>query len=161
MTRFPVIAAKDARAPAPLRPKTDHWTSALRRLRHQEGERLVELASALCPHEWLGLESYRSTVLAIDRWADAAEIETMQGGLPLLDEPFGLSFAVLSDGNRVAVLQSLQGTPFFNTALRLVSRHLYDLPEVWAGCGYDGIAGRDTAGRNDFDEATLSLDKAP
>ena len=108
MTRFPVTAAKDRRAPAPLRPAPDPWTGHLQRLSPSEAECLVHAAAALCPHDWLAVDSYRSVVLSIDRLAAARDIEIIRGGLPKLDVPFGLPFSALSNGNRVVVLKSLE-----------------------------------------------------
>lgn len=150
MKRNTVDAAKDQRAAPIPRVPEDGWPNSIAPLSASLAETLVAVVQTLCPHSWLGLASYRDATFAMwrDFAADPPTRDLMVHGLADIES---LGFAAMAEDRRQATLRERAGTPFFNLCLFGAVRYLYDLPEVWAGCGYDGAAGcSDDAPRKDF-----------
>jgi hypothetical protein len=153
MTRVTVKAAKDPRTTPPLGVSAQTWPDSVPALSPREAATLVAAVRTLCPHDWLDDSPYRDTTLAIanDLAADPQALAIMREGLTAIETR---GFASLTEAQRVAALTERTGTPFFRLCLAGALRYFYDLPEVWAGCGYDGAFGcSDAAPRADFDTA--------
>ena len=139
--RYPVVAKKDQRTKPPIRASSfDNWAAETLIISTNDAHTLVTTARLLCPHDWLEDVVYRTVVLAIDRNA-AADIplkSLLEGGIAKMRDQ---GFDTASKSERVAILKSIEATPFFRTLLRLTIYHLYDDPIVWAGCGYEGVHG--------------------
>jgi hypothetical protein len=99
----------------------------------------TSIVRTLCPHDWLDDAPYRDTTFAIahDLAADPQALAIVREGLEALETR---KFAALTEAQRVAILAEYASTPFMRCCLAGAVRYLYDLPEVWAGCGYDGGA---------------------
>ena len=153
--RYPVVARKDNRIKPPIRASAfDDWAAETLIISTNDAHTLVTTARLLCPHDWLEDVVYRTVVLAIDRNAavDTSLKSLLEGGIAKIRDH---GFDIASKSERVAILKSIETTPFFRALLRLIIYHLYDDPVVWAGCGYEGVHGCSDAGTragiNDLD----------
>jgi len=152
MTYGTVAAAKDPRLPEPPRANAENWSASIPGLSPRQAETLAALAMTFCPHDWMGPEPYRDAVVAISMGLGNGSDDAIMlaEGLDKLDQG-DTPFIEMDDEAREARVAELSDTAFFRLSLRLVKRYLYDLPEVWAGCGYDGAAGcSDSEPRKDF-----------
>ncbi len=152
MPRITVTAAKDPRTAPPPRVSAETWPS-LPALAPRKSVTLLAVVRTLCPHDWLDNSPYQDATLAIaiDLAADADALAIMREGLAAIQTR---GFTSLTVAQRVATLTELTETAFFRLCLSGALRHFYDLPEVWAGCGYDGASGcSDTVPRDDFNTA--------
>jgi hypothetical protein len=152
--RYPVVAAKDQRIKPPIRASAcDDWAAETSIISISDAHILVSIAHLLCPHDWLEDVVYRTVVLAIDRHAaaDTSLKNLLEGGIAKIRIQ---GFDTAPRSERIAIVKSIETTPFFRALLRLVIYYLYDDPVVWAGCGYEGVHGcSDTgprAGINDL-----------
>lgn len=153
--RYPVVARKDQRIKPPIRASAfDDWAVESLAISTNDAHTLVATTRLLCPHEWLEDVVYRTVVLAIDRHAaaDTSFKSLLEGGIVKIRDQ---GFDSAPKPERVAILKSIETTPFFRALLGLIIYHLYDDPIVWAGCGYEGVHGCSDAGAregiNDLD----------
>lgn len=153
--RQPVKASRDPRVRCPERasPGQD-WAARIAGWPASETETLVEVIRTLCPHDWLDVVVYRTAALEIIRLASCedAQADWLRRITAQLD---GVGFVEMAEPDRVAALRKLEQSLEFRRLQRTAVRVLYDEPEVWAGCGYEGVEGcSDTglrAGINDLD----------
>ncbi len=106
---------------------------------------LVKVARDLYPHDRLPDAYYENAVAAIDTSvaAEAASKTLLTDGVGLLDaaamklkgSPY---LAVASEADRITVLKSIEGTPFFARMRSEMVTALYNQPEVWTQLGYEG-----------------------
>ena len=75
------------------------------------------MARHLFPHDALGDQYYAAAIEALDEKAaaDPKLAAQLAEGVASLDEAMGIPFTELSAGNQLAVVESLEGTPFFNS----------------------------------------------
>jgi hypothetical protein len=140
MARVTVKAMKDPRVAPPPRISADAWPHSILALSPFESETLVAVIRTLCPHDWLDDAPYRDATFAManDLLADPQTLTIMRDGLAALETH---KFAALTEAQRAVLLTERETTLFFRFCLVGAVRYLYDLPEVWAGCGYEGAYG--------------------
>jgi hypothetical protein len=106
---------------------------------------LVKVARDLYPHDRLADSCYENAVTAIDKAvaADAANKTLLTDGVAMLDaaarklkgSPYA---AIAAEADRVTVLKSIEGSPFFTRMRSEMITALYNQPEVWTKLGYEG-----------------------
>ncbi len=106
---------------------------------------LVKMARDLYPHDRLADLFYENAVATIDGKiaAEPASARLLADGVVALDkaatEKFGKPYAAITaEGDRVAVLKSIEGTPFFTRMRSEMITALYNQPDLWAKFGYEG-----------------------
>ena len=101
---------------------------------------LVRLVRTMFPHEGFPDGPYERTVDAL--LADTATAPRLAGllvqGTIDLDRLAGRPFAELDRGEAHALLERIQGSPFFLAVQARAISTLYDDPEVWEILGYEG-----------------------
>jgi hypothetical protein len=150
---IPVKAAKDPRAPTPPRLPPDG--DSIPGLSAVEAKILIAMVRTVCPHDWLEDRSYHDAAFGIVRSLDVAPHahKILREGVHMLIDQ---GFLSLTETQRIALLVEQSETSFFRIIHGGAVRYLYDLPEVWAGCGYDGASGcSDEVPRDDFDSTRL------
>lgn len=81
-----------------------------------------------------------------DRRQDGREVEvTRHIRTFAADEHFG-SFSDRTEKERVTALKQIEQSAEFKWLQRNALRTLYDDPELWAGCGYEGVEGCEDSG---------------
>ena len=101
---------------------------------------LVAMARVLYPHDSLDDAFYRRVVDTVAANADAAERAVLADGVAALDEAGASAFVALAEKEKLAVLQAIEGTPFFEAMRAATARHLYDDRALWARFGYEGAS---------------------
>ncbi|MDB5705494.1 MAG: twin-arginine translocation pathway signal peptide [Sphingomonas bacterium] len=106
---------------------------------------LVKVARDLYPHDRLADAYYENAVTAIDKSvaANAANKALLSDGVAALDaaaltlkgSPYA---AIAAETDRVAVLRSIEDSPFFVRMRSEMVTALYNQPEVWTMLGYEG-----------------------
>lgn len=97
------------------------------------------LVRILLPHSWLDDDAY----LAVSaRLCTTPEITDMLMSVcARFERQLGCSITAASTSALCGLLRSSEGEPFFRVLLNRSIRHLYDDPNVWSGCGYEGVHG--------------------
>ena len=101
-------------------------------------ETLTAMARVLYPHDFLDDAPYRRVVDIVDGEADAVQRALLADGVAELDGTFDRPFLALADKERLAVVQAIERSPFFETMRSATARHLYSNPAVWSHFGYEG-----------------------
>lgn len=118
---------------------------------------LTDMVRAMFPHPSFPDGPYErcaQTILAAAQ--DDVRFRTqLDQGLRDLDVAGGVPFAELDDAKRLAVLQGMSATEFFEGVRSRVITSLYDDREVWSLLGYEGPSydqgGYATRGFDDLD----------
>ena len=117
------------------------WAMSLQALDEHTALTLVRVAREMYPHDRLGDVYYAKVVESLDGKAVAnkdvgklladgvAELDKSEGGIRWLD---------LSDGYKLASLQQMVQTPFFQTVRGECITGIYNNPAVWRHFGYEG-----------------------
>lgn len=125
-----------ALAPSPV------WAVELKTLSKSEGQTLMAMGRVLYPHKKLPDAVYALLAKDLDAKAaatgDAATL--LQDGVKALDQAAGGSFIKASDVKKLAVVKSIEGTPFFNTVRGQCVTSLYDNDLAYVVFGYPGSA---------------------
>lgn len=126
---------------AALAPSTV-WAVELQQLGKKEGTTLVAMARVLYPHKKLPDAVYALVAKDLDAkaGADAQTAAQLREGVAALDKAVGGSFAKASAAKRLAAVQAIEGTPFFNTVRGQCVTSLYDNDMAYAALGYPGSA---------------------
>ncbi|MGE4248407.1 MAG: hypothetical protein AB7F09_03400 [Parvibaculaceae bacterium] len=153
--RYPIAARRDPRIKLPQQAsETAHWASNAGSLSQVEAEMLCQAVRTLYPHDWLDDVPYRSVVLEITRRASSDNTANL-GLKVLVDELARSRFVTLTEAQRIEVFRRMEESDAFRHFQRAAVHHLYNDPSVWAGCGYEGVAGCSEteirAGINDLD----------
>jgi len=116
------------------------WAMAPTSLDPHVAQTLMVMAYDLFPHERLGSEYYANVVVLLDKEAkgDAAVRALLTDGVAKLDAAHDMPWAELSEGQRVAVLKSIETTDFFTTMRTKTIGALYGNPLVYQMFGYGG-----------------------
>lgn len=116
------------------------FAAATRIISASQAATLLAMARHLFPHDELGDRYYTAAVEALDAKAaeDPALAAQLVQGIAKLDGAMGLPFVKLSRGNQLKVLESLEGTPFFNTVRGATLGALYTNETVMHAFGYEG-----------------------
>lgn len=101
---------------------------------------LTAMARVLYPHDSLDDAFYRRVVDTVAANADAAGRALLADGAAALDEAGARAFVDLAEKEKLAVLQAIEGTPFFEAMRAATARHLYDDRALWARFGYEGAS---------------------
>ena len=101
-------------------------------------ETLTAMARVLYPHDSLDDAFYRRVVDIVGANADAAERALLAEGVAALDAAG--AFVALAEKEKLAVLQAIEGTLFFEAMRAATARHLYDDRALWARFGYEGAS---------------------
>ncbi|MCY1170417.1 hypothetical protein D9M73_104870 [compost metagenome] len=123
---------------------------------------LLKVARDLYPHDRLPDAYYETAVTTIDTGvaADNATKTLLSDGVTILDAAAvrlkGRAYVQISaEADRIAVLQSIEDTPFFKKLRSEMITALYNQPEVWTKLGYEGpsaeLGGYIHRGFNDID----------
>ncbi|MEQ9259515.1 MAG: hypothetical protein RIG84_10480 [Roseovarius sp.] len=138
--RSPCEAQKDPRIPRRLTPATSkNWENDLKVLSAPVASDLLAIARVICPHDWLAVSVYQSVILAMDR--DAGFARGILAEYEALPPVFPRTPSSLSEEELIQSLRQIETTRFFRSFLGMTIHLLYDDPEVWSGCGYEGVAG--------------------
>lgn len=102
---------------------------------------LIQLARDIYPHDQVPDRFYAVAVKEHDAKAaeDAAHKEMVTAGLADLDARAGGAYRALPwESDRVAILEAVQTTPFFQAVRGGLITGLYNQPELWPIFGYEG-----------------------
>ncbi len=124
-------------------------------------ETLVKMARDLYPHDRLPDASYQIAVATIDKDVATSDAKTLLAdGAKALDAAAaklnGKPYAAIEDeAGRVAVLKTMETTPFFQKMRGSMVTALYNQPDLWIKLGYEGPSfpkgGYINRGFNDID----------
>lgn len=137
------IAHKDPKLPPPIAlPEGPDWSSALKLLDVHAAVTLLAAVRTLYPHEGLQERVFRRVVAQFDRIAARSPVaaQIFAQFVDLVDGAMPLPFADLTEGYRVQVLKSIEGSGAFRFVQRSSVRFLYDDIEVWEAFGYEGAS---------------------
>ncbi len=101
---------------------------------------LTAMARALYPHDSLDDAFYRRVVDTVAANSDAAERALLVDGVAALDEARARAFVDLAEKEKLAALQAIEGSPFFEAMRAATARHLYDDRALWSRFGYEGAS---------------------
>ncbi len=112
----------------------------LKALDEHSGKTLLKMTRDLYPHDTLADFYYMVVVEALDGEAsgNADTAKLLMDGVAKLDSAMSVKFVELSDGNRLAVLKSMESDPFFQKVRGTTVVALYNDPLVWRHFGYEG-----------------------
>ena len=129
-------------------------------------ETLTAMARVLYPHDSLDDAFYQRVVGIVGANADAAERALLADGASALDEAGGRAFVDLEEKEKLAALQAIEGSPFFEAMRAATARYLYDDRALWSRFGYEGasshLGGYIERGFDDIDwisEADAEIDR--
>lgn len=118
------------------------WAMSLDHLISRQGEVLLAMTRHLFPHADLEDAVYALVVKSLDgKAADATTAELISSGVSELDNKADGDWLALGDDERLAVLQSMAGTPFFELVRGDAVVSLYNNPLAFAHFGYEGEKG--------------------
>ncbi len=101
---------------------------------------LTAMARVLYPHDSLDDGFYRRVVDIVAASADAAQRALLADGAAALDQAGGRAFVDLEEKEKLAALQAIEGSPFFEAMRAATARYLYDDRALWARFGYEGAS---------------------
>ena len=101
---------------------------------------LTAMARVLYPHDFLDDASYRRVVDIVAKEADTAQHALLADGVAALDEARERPFVGLGEKEKLAAIQAIEGSPFFEAMRAATARHLYDDRALWPRFGYEGAA---------------------
>ena len=101
---------------------------------------LTAMARVLYPHDSLDDTFYRRVVDIVVKEVDAAQRALLADGVTALDEAKGRSFVGLGEREKLAAVQAIEGSPFFEAMRAATARHLYDDRALWPRFGYEGAS---------------------
>lgn len=131
-----------ASGPIALLAPSRSWAMSLDHLTSRQGEVLLAMTRQLFPHADLEDAVYALVVKSLDgKAADAATAEQISSGVSELDDKADGDWLALGDDERLAVLQSMAGTPFFELVRGDAVVSLYNNPLAFAHFGYEGEKG--------------------
>jgi hypothetical protein len=103
---------------------------------------LLAMTRAVYPHDRIGDVYYAKVVKDLDAEAagfeDKSRLALLTDGCAALDKACGGSFVDASDAEKVAALEAMATTPFFQAVRSKAVVSLYNQHEVWALFGYEG-----------------------
>lgn len=138
------------------------WAAAPVAVSADEFATLVKMARDIYPHDKLGDQYYAKVIEGIDAAAkdDAAAKTMLKDGVTALNQAaigmkYGSYSQVSSEDERVAILQSMETTPFFQKIRGALITGIYNNQDVWPKFGYEGESaskgGYINRGFNDID----------
>jgi len=123
---------------ATLAPSTA-WALELKTLSSEEGQVLMAMGRVLYPHKKLPDAVYALLAKDLDAKAaaDPASAKLLRAGIAQLKEQ---GFVRGNAGQRLAIIQAIEGEPFFNLVRGQCVTSLYDNDMAFAVFGYPGSA---------------------
>jgi hypothetical protein len=114
------------------------WAVDLTVLTSSEGATLMSMARTIAPHDKLDDAAYALVIKALDGDAhkDADILKVIKDGAATL----GPEFAAGSESERVAALNNIESSAFFQTLRLKTLQVLYATPMAYAYFGYEGEA---------------------
>ena len=98
------------------------------------------MARVLYPHDFLDDDSYRRVVEIVAARADRAQRALLADGAATLDGAGSRPFVGLDEKEKLAAVQAIEGSPFFEAMRAATVRHLYDDRALWPRFGYEGAS---------------------
>lgn len=116
------------------------WSMQLTSLKLETGKSLSVLCRVLYPHKHLPDLYYDACVEGLDgkAKADPELLKQLQAGIETLNRYCQGSFLKASEQQRLAAVQKIEGTPFFNLVRSHVVVALYNNDKIWKSFGYQG-----------------------
>ncbi|WP_371420274.1 gluconate 2-dehydrogenase subunit 3 family protein [Tardiphaga sp.] len=138
------------------------FAATLKSVKPAAAPALLKVARDLYPHDRLPDAYYETAVTTIDAGvaADQATKTLLSDGVTALDAAAvrlkGRPYTKIApEADRIAVLKSIEDTPFFTKMRSEMITALYNQPEVWTKLGYEGssaeLGGYIHRGFNDLD----------
>ncbi len=127
---------------ATLAPSTV-WAVELKVLSKDEGDALMKMGRTLYPHARLPDAVYALLAKDLDGTAaDAATAKMLKEGVAALDKAAGGAgaFAKANDAKRLAIVKTLESSPFFGAVRGKCITSLYDNDMAYAVFGYPGAS---------------------
>lgn len=121
--------------------RNDAWAATAESLSPDTFATLVQVSRDIYPHEKLKDEVYAAAVSALDGAAkDDAELKAMlETGIADLDKAADGGYRNLeSSEKRVAMLESIEDSAFFQKVRGDLVTGLYNNHDTWAALGYEG-----------------------
>lgn len=123
------------------------WAMEVKHLRPGSMATLVQMARDIYPHDHLADKYYAQAMIGYDASAgDDADLKAMlEAGVDFVDAMAGARhgggyLSVAWEEDRVAILKSMEDSPFFQKIRGGLVTGLYNQPEVWAKFGYEGAS---------------------
>ena len=134
-----VAVAAGGLGAAPVFDARSVW-AATRMISASQGASLIAMARHLFPHDALGDQYYAAAIDALDEQAaqDPQLAAQLVEGVARLDGAMGIPFTNLSTGNQLRVVESVQGTQFFDTLRAATLGALYTNDVVQRHFGFEG-----------------------
>jgi hypothetical protein len=121
------------------------WAVSVKNLKPETMQTLIQMARDIYPHDRLADKYYAGAVAGYDDQAgeDKDLLHLLEDGVATLDtmaasQHGGRYVAVGWESDRVALLQQIQGGPFFQKIRSGLVTGIYANPEVWPLFGYEG-----------------------
>jgi hypothetical protein len=114
------------------------WSIELHAVSQADAATLLTMIHTIAPHDGLDEAAYALVVSAID--ADAGASATNRSQLEAGLASLGEGFAGADESVRVARLQQIESSPFFQGTRLKTLLVLYNNPIAWAHFGYEGEA---------------------
>ncbi len=116
------------------------WALEVTAITEQEMATLLQMARDIYPHDNIGDRFY---VTAIKGYDTAEQKQTVTEGIAALDAAakaagFDSYLSAGWESERVAILRSIEDTPFFQTVRGGLVTGLYNQKEIWPIFGYEG-----------------------
>jgi hypothetical protein len=126
---------------------TESWAQSLSTLDAPQAGTLLRMCRDIYPHDLLGDDIYAKVVEGLDAAAakDASLAQSMTEGLKELNamarRMFSRDYAQVSrEADRVAVLQKMESSGFFQKVRGDMITGIYNNPDVWKVLGYEGAS---------------------
>nr|WP_163501289.1 tat (twin-arginine translocation) pathway signal sequence [Halomonas socia] len=131
-----------ASGPIALLAPSRSWAMSLDHLSSHEGEVLLAMTRQIFPHSELEDAVYALTVKDQDRRAaDSQTLDLLQQGVAELDAAAGGDWLSRAETERLAQLEAMAGSAFFEQVRGPAVVTLYDNPLAYAHFGYQGSEG--------------------
>ena len=114
------------------------WAVDLTALTSSEGTALMAAARTIAPHDKLDDAAYAMVVQTID--GDSSKDESVRKMMKEGVVALGAGFAVSAENDRVAALQKMETSAFFQSVRLKTLQVLYSTPLAYAYFGYEGEA---------------------
>lgn len=116
------------------------WAMTVTTVDKASAATLIRMARDLFPHDTIGDAAYAKVVETLDRRAAADQklAGLLKDGVVALNEAAKGGYAGASEARRVAILKSIETTPFFQTVRVAMAKDFYNEEAVWKALGYEG-----------------------
>jgi hypothetical protein len=114
------------------------WAMTLAKLDKQTAQTLIRVARDMYPHESIEDAIYAKVIEKLDQGAakDEKAATVLADGVKTLNA--GGAYAGLPEPKRLALLKSIETTPFFQSIRGAMVNNFYNDEAVWKKLGYEG-----------------------